>query len=421
MKILVIAHDFPPNPSPQSLRWKYLSGELSARGHEVHVLTADVLPPTVALTSPEGVVMHRAFPGPLRGIELVLTRRKLRRSDAQPGHGVPSQVGEQTRLNWKGRLLKRIQRWGGLLLFPDIRGEWLSPARREFLRLVDRIKPDVVITSHEPATSLQLGKLVRKKGLPWVADLGDPVLAPYTPLRWRAFARRLEAYVCRHADAVIVTSRSARQLLLQRHGGEHSRITVLTQGFGRRPLCARQAVIGVVELLYSGRFYQFRAPTELLAAVVATEGVRLSIASIDVPQEVLDYASKYPQKISLLGFLPHEEVLVAQQDADVLVNIGNEDPTQIPGKFFEYLGAGRPILHLSQSPGNDEVGEILGETGRGWVVENRRDAIEQQLASIARNPVQPPPAPDDKVMDYAWDRIAGRLEEVLFLNIARRA
>jgi glycosyltransferase involved in cell wall biosynthesis len=180
-------------------------------------------------------------------------------------------------------------------------------------------------------------------------------------------------------------------------------------------------VTGTIELLYAGRFYQFRGPDELLAAIARTEGVRLSIASVDVPQVVLDHAEKYPTKIRLLGFLPHEEVLAAQQRADVLVNIGNEDPTQIPGKFFEYLGAGKPILHLSQTPDGDEVAGIIVDTGRGWVVENRRDDIAQRLNAMVRTPLRLDPAQDDKVKEYAWERIAIRLEELLISTVARRA
>lgn len=39
MRFLLIAYEFPPSPSPQSLRWAYLARELVARGHRVKVLT----------------------------------------------------------------------------------------------------------------------------------------------------------------------------------------------------------------------------------------------------------------------------------------------------------------------------------------------------------------------------------------------
>src|SRR5690606_37156346 len=35
MRVLLIAYEFPPSPSPQSLRWAYLSRELVALGHYV--------------------------------------------------------------------------------------------------------------------------------------------------------------------------------------------------------------------------------------------------------------------------------------------------------------------------------------------------------------------------------------------------
>ena len=59
MRILVIAYEFPPSPSPQSLRWKHLSAELARQGHEVHVLTVDAV--ATGAAPPDGVVVHRVF------------------------------------------------------------------------------------------------------------------------------------------------------------------------------------------------------------------------------------------------------------------------------------------------------------------------------------------------------------------------
>src|SRR5690606_21504818 len=39
MQILLIAYEFPPSPSPQSLRWAYLARHLADRGHRISVLT----------------------------------------------------------------------------------------------------------------------------------------------------------------------------------------------------------------------------------------------------------------------------------------------------------------------------------------------------------------------------------------------
>jgi len=42
MRILVCAHDFAPNPSPQSLRITQLVAELASAGSEIDVLTRTV-------------------------------------------------------------------------------------------------------------------------------------------------------------------------------------------------------------------------------------------------------------------------------------------------------------------------------------------------------------------------------------------
>src|SRR5690606_34252120 len=88
---------------------------------------------------------------------------------------------------------------------------------------------------HEPATTLPLGLEARRCGLRWVADLGDPVLAPYTPARWRRRARRLERAVLAQADHVLVTTEETAALLRARHAGA-APLTVVPQGFDERLL-----------------------------------------------------------------------------------------------------------------------------------------------------------------------------------------
>lgn len=427
MKFLVIAYEFPPSPSAQSLRWMYLSRELAALGHEVHVLTANVPTSAVCLHEPPGVCVHRSFAGPVRGLLIFLSRRSSRvRADASPLAGQMGQPSAMdavkpatTDLNWKGRIIERFQRFVRYLVFPDIRGEWRWSARCRLDQLLVTLQPDVVVSSHEPATTLELGLTARRRGFRWVADLGDPVLAAYTPRWWRKRARRLERATCDKADAVVVTNERAGRLLIDRHQLSSGKLHVLTQGFDDR--MTRPAFVAPrpersgLDLLYTGSFYQFRQVDALLAAVICAPGVRLSIASFEVPQVVRNLAVRHPDRIRLLGFLPHEDILRRQQQADVLVNLGNADAFQVPGKFFEYLGAGRPILHVSQSLEEDEAAAILRRVRRGWVVANDRDAIAALLMTVmqtAKAGIQEMELDDGRVEEYGWSLIARRFEEL---------
>lgn len=427
MRLLLIAYEFPPSPSPQSLRWTYLARELDALGHEVHVLTADLGGQTPGLPRlPGSVTVHRSFAGPLRGL-LAARRRQRERSrggDAGAGDAASAQPLRPPR-NWKQRVSEAVQGAAAFVHFPDIRGEWRPWGRRALERLLDQVRPELVISSHEPATTLELGLLARRRGLPWVADLGDPVLAGYTPRRWRGRSWRIERETCARADLVTVTTPGAASLLRERHGGG-ARIEVVCQGFDAAygdagPASGPDGAAGMfdprrLELLYTGSLYRFRRIDALLEALQANPGVRLSLAAVTVPERILQAAQALPDQLRLLGFLPHTAALALQRRADVLVSIANDDHAQVPGKIYEYLGAGRPILHLGN--GNDPTAALVTELQRGWVCASRSDPLSPLLGALAGAKARGElerglELGHDQVHQYSWQHIARRLDALL--------
>ena len=395
MRLLLVAYEFPPSPSPQSLRWTYLARELAALGHDVHVLAPDLGGSTPGLPAlPPGVTVHRCFAGPFRG--LMAVRRKRRERLAQAAAAAPS--GDATApaaalrppRNWKQRVSEAVQRTLEFVLYPDLRGEWTPWARPALRRLLDALRPDVVVASHEPATTLELvlrerGRAGAGRAWRWVADLGDPVLAGYTAPRWRARAARVERATCTDADLVSVTTEATATLLRERHPGM-PRIEVLPQGYDARPPVADGAPGPFdgerLELLYTGSLYRFRRIDGFIEALRTQPSARLNIAAITVPERLLALARELPGQVRLLGFLPHLEILRLQRRAHVLVNIANDDPAQIPGKFHEYLGAGRPILHLCRAP--DAMAAMLASLRRGWTCGIEGEDTARLLAWLVR-------------------------------------
>lgn len=380
----------------------------------MHVLAPELAGSMQGLPElPETVRLHRSFAGPLSGAVASIAGRR----NAEPTDAPPSGTVAAGTLNWKGWLFTGISRAIGWTLFPDMRAEWYPWARRRLTRLLDSLKPDAVISSHEPATTLSLGLLARRRRIPWIADLGDPVLVPYTPRHWARRAFRLERLVCASADAVIVTTDAARELLLSRHGADASKISVITQGFDDRRTQDIEATPGdakTLDLFFSGRLYRFRRPDALLAALIAVPGIRLTVACPVDTETLALHALQAPERIRVLGALPHRQVLALQRAADVLVDIGNEGPSQVPGKIYEYLGACRPILHLDSS-GGGEVAGLLRTFRRGWTCRNRRQAIEQCLAMLRREAAAGRleaglDLSPDRVAAYGWSRLAIRLE-----------
>lgn len=384
MRILLIAYEFPPIPAAQSLRWFYLSNALASCGAEVDVLTVRItdhwhedwpLHPRVSV--------HRCFPGPFVGVSGWLR-------DLLPSHtntNSPSNIGNGLGVAEKAyRLLRH-----GLdqLLFPDVRSEWFPFAWRQLRMLVAQRCPDLIISSHEPGVDLLLGlRAKRRWKLPWIADLADPVLAPYTP-RWRRAAENLlERHVCRRADRILVTTHAMTELLRQRHGmpAEHS--VVIQQGFpAKAPICKllsysiqASSTNRMFDVVYTGNFYKdFRNPEELFQGIRQVPSVRLVYAGDSSGFET--ELATLGEQVLVMGRRKHHECLSLQARASMLISIGNRQTYQVPGKIFEYFGANRPILHLFYNP-EDPVNELLKTLHRGISIPNQREAIRANFKNL---------------------------------------
>jgi glycosyltransferase involved in cell wall biosynthesis len=64
------------------------------------------------------------------------------------------------------------------------------------------------------------------------------------------------------------------------------------------------------------------------------------------------------------GFLPYKKMLDEICNADFLLVCATE-PRHVPGKLFEYLRTGKPIISFGDD--NDEVKKILKETNAGMM------------------------------------------------------
>ena len=439
LRILLAAYEYPPSPSAQSLRWGYLVRELARQGHEIHVMAPDAyygrmsLPFELAPT----VRMHRIFAGPSMGLVARAFRKQggveHRPPPADDAQAFPEENGKAPlrpgvgewrveRPNWKGKLLALYQQHAGRWLFPDIRGEWSPWAIRAFRRLLAELAPDVVITSHEPANVLRLGIMAQRRGIPWIADLGDPILADYTPPRWRGHARRLERMTCELADAVVVTDASARDLMRQRHAPVSDRIHVISQGYPSRAPREPTTTDSCAPLLlaYTGSLYPFRPIEPLLEAVLGTEGVVLHVATASPSPPLEAAAGRADARVIHHGYLGHNAALELQAQADIVVDIGNRLTAQLPGKLYEYFASGRPILHLNGGDG-DPAPALLDRLGRGWSCDNNTHKISSLLSGLAvekRNGhlCSDLDLTEERVLPFRWDFLA-----LSYLRVIERA
>ncbi|VEN73003.1 hypothetical protein EPICR_100048 [Candidatus Desulfarcum epimagneticum] len=130
-------------------------------------------------------------------------------------------------------------------------------------------------------------------------------------------------------------------------------------------------------LLFTGNFYPgFREPTQLIHALKALPEIKLIIIG-DTSRFNWLFFGVCPQ-IKLLGVTDHAKCRRLQKQATMLVNIGNRQSYQTPGKLFEYFGAQRPVFHIAGRP-DDDISLLLNKLNRGISVYNQSDQIAEAL------------------------------------------
>lgn len=386
-RVLVVSHDFPPVRSPQAIRSWHFVHAIAREAADVVVLCRTPPAGQPLPTVPANVRLHPASPGGFESLidGLVSWRHRHRGQSAEAG--APRDVGPIS-LNWKGRLVRSARRLLDLALYPDSRVCWSRHAGQALDGLLAGTRPDVALVMHEPAASLLLGERLHLAGVPWIADLADPVMAPYTPRHWRKRAFALEAATLRTATRIAVTNMATAELLAERHGRLATQPLILSQGHGEAaeaPTPAPQTTMPrderVLRLCYTGRFYTFRRVDEVVAAIAGMDGVQLVVAGPEPPAVLREAAKRWPAKFELHGELSHAQALALQRSADALLSIGNAGTVQSPGKLFEYFGAGRPVLHVASNRLDPQIGLIAG-LRRGLSCDNETSAVRERLLEL---------------------------------------
>ncbi|MEK6650750.1 MAG: glycosyl transferase family 1, partial [Bacteroidota bacterium] len=135
--------------------------------------------------------------------------------------------------------------------------------------------------------------------------------------------------------------------------------------------------------------------------------------------------SAIASSIEQVGYVPHQESVRQLLLADMLLLVVDESKDSraiVPGKVFEYLGARRPILALTDPEG--AAAAIVRDTGSGTVVANQDvDGIRRAFVECYRNfvyHVSGPPSNGEAVRAYERREVTRRLAELLAYVVQRR-
>jgi glycosyltransferase involved in cell wall biosynthesis len=242
---------------------------------------------------------------------------------------------------------------------------------------------------------LAAAPLARASGLPWVVDFRDPWIGlsfkkPITP--WHgARLRAQEAGVIANADLVLAASQTHHDALAARRDAPR-KLLFLPNGF--EPSAAGTLATRTGEprfrIVFTGMLSLMEDAGTLLKAVrdlVAQDPTARREVCVELAGP---YDDEWPKRVAELGIadlvrlpgpLPHAETRALQQAADVLMlwkPRGEGFRTMVPGKTYEYLDSGRPIVALL--PAGDEAGALVTRAGHMQLAPGDRAGLVRTLA-----------------------------------------
>ncbi len=269
-------------------------------------------------------------------------------------------------------------------LLPGVVGsQWAVYAYQAALRRI-REHPGqrVTVFSTFPPVGTHLAAywLARRHNLPWIADFRDPLgdnpvylhISPFT----KDVYRKLERIIVRSADFVIANTDAAQAKLQQIYPDRADRIELIWNGFDPEDRLPPLAVMspGRKVVSHVGELYGGRSASPLLhslrrlidAGKLRPQQLQVYLAGPLVEGSIPD--SAFMTTASMEGWVKVNPERVPQKDAhqivqtsDALLLIQPQTALQVPGKLFEYLQIGRPILAFI--PSNSPVERILQKGG----------------------------------------------------------
>ena len=281
----------------------------------------------------------------------------------------------------------------GNFFIPDARKNWVKPSVAFLSEYISKHDIETVITTGPPHSLHLIGlQLKQNLNLNWLADFRDPwtTIGYHNKLKLtKSSAKKhqdLEREVLNAADRIIVTSNNTK---LEFSKKTDTPVEVITNGYDvvnmSKPEKDQQ-----FSLAHIGSLLSERNPRMLWQALneLVTENVdfrqhlQLKLAGV-VGQEVLDSINDHGLNPYLknLGYLSHDDAVRAQKSSQLLllIEIDSEDTKAIiPGKLFEYMVSGTPILAIG--PQHSDVEKIIQKTNTGsYFLYQQKEDIKSKI------------------------------------------
>lgn len=135
---------------------------------------------------------------------------------------------------------------------------------------------------------------------------------------------------------------------------------------------------GKVNCFFAGRLYKDIRNPDVVLNIFSKIGNDIALTlmtNFDGKQD------SYSTNIRFLPFQNRDTALKMMLDANILINIGNSVEMQVPGKLFEYLSTGKPIIHFSKIQ-NDPALIYLEDYPNVFIVKEWEEFLDSDIERL---------------------------------------
>lgn len=454
-RVLLVSLDFPPRRTSGVYRPTGLAKYLGQYGWNPTVLTTGAsevsLMESGAKPKYEDETLLRRLPPTVR-VERTpffsVSKWEKRASDMAGASKKASSAGtgviQPPGADQPASLKRRVMSWAAnlvrsFLYFPDEMIGWLPYAVSRAVQLHQQEKFDAIYTTSPPRSSQLIGLWLKLLlGVPWVVEFRDPWYAPPSEKvifdeRVPKVRRWLESLVnsslLRNADAIVVMTDGHARELQQHFGVPKEKVFVVPNGFDEEDFCHAETNAqsafprGYIHISHFGTVYpKFGgAFFEGLAGLLRESPELRDVLRVNVIGFPDDGTLRYAQREELRGvihfhkLMGHAEAIEAMRASHfLLLFYAHQRIAQVsaPGKLYEYLRAGRPILAVTYE---GTVQRYVEEAKAGYVLPPEDpEAIQQMLRKIVHDnwsdatSAPQPPSPE-YVAQFRYENLAAKL------------
>ena len=276
------------------------------------------------------------------------------------------------------------------LFIPDARVGWFFHGVKEGKKFLSKNKTDAIISNGPPHSAHLLARRLSSLfNIPHIPVFIDPWadIVYYKNYKrtklTQGFDRYLEESVIKKAKEIVFVTETMKNDYIKKYPAIRDKSHVLYWGYNEDDFSEIEKELdyskGEEEIItHAGNMYDYNNPVSFFEYITdeIKKGRRTKIKFIGTvspkTSEIINNLN-ISENSEYLGFLPYKQMLKELLKSDVLIMMVTEK-RHVPGKLFEYLRTGKPILAFGND--NEEVKEILKESKAGMIFNYNESAKE---------------------------------------------